>query len=199
MGSKINISSTAIISPKAEVHNTAIIGEYSILKDNVLIKRNCQIGSYTIIYDEVRIDSNTQMEDFCRIGEKTTIGKNCRIIYGVKIYGDVSIGNNCIIAGFICEDVQIGNNCRIFGQLVHNHKVKPKKFNDLKQWDKGGEKAPTIENNVFVGFGAKIIGGITIGKGSYILPNTIVNRNIPPNSLVKRINCIEPITNFFKT
>lgn len=207
MGRKIKISPSAIIySSSAKIKASAEIGEFSIigkkttyLKGNqpAVVKENCIIGAHVTIYEGAAIKRDTQIEDYCRIGEKTVIGSNCRLIYGAKIYGYVTIGNNCIIGGFICEEVKIGNNCRIFGELVHNHKIHPCQFHNLTKWDEGGELAPTIEDNVFIGFGAKIIGKVTIGRCSYILPNAIVNEDVPPHTRVKRVNERDSITNMF--
>jgi serine O-acetyltransferase len=43
---------------------------------------------------------------------------------------------------------------------------------------------PTIENDVFIGPSACIMGGVTIGANSVIGSNSVVIDNIPPNSLV---------------
>jgi acetyltransferase-like isoleucine patch superfamily enzyme len=198
MGKQTEIAPSAIIHQKrANLPNKIVIGEYSVIgkKANYLkknhttsISSNCVIGSHVIIYEGVIISKLTQVEDFCRIGEKTWIGKNCRIVYGAKIYGHVKIGNNCVIGGFICEDVKIGNNCRIFGELVHKFSCPPETYHDMEKWDKGGEKAPVIHNNVFIGFGAKIVGGIEIGRGAFIFPNAIVTKDVPENTDVKLID-----------
>lgn len=40
-----------------------------------------------------------------------------------------------------------------------------------------------IKNNVFVGSGVVILPGITISENSVIAANSVVNRDIPPNTL----------------
>lgn len=47
-----------------------------------------------------------------------------------------------------------------------------------------GKRHPTIESNVVIGAGAKVLGAITIGEGSRIGANAVVVKNIPPNSVV---------------
>lgn len=44
--------------------------------------------------------------------------------------------------------------------------------------------APHLERNVHVGAGATLIGPITIGAGSKIMPGCVVTRSVPPNSIV---------------
>lgn len=68
----------------------------------------------------------------------------------------------------INEGVKIGNNCRIhvcvnIGML---------------------NGTPKIGHNVYIGPGAKVFGGITIGDGVAIGANAVVNKSIPPNVTV---------------
>jgi len=43
-----------------------------------------------------------------------------------------------------------------------------------------GKRHPTIENNVIIGTGAKILGDITIGKGAKVGANSVVVKDVPP-------------------
>ncbi|MBL0721289.1 MAG: serine O-acetyltransferase, partial [Sulfurovum sp.] len=45
-----------------------------------------------------------------------------------------------------------------------------------------GKRHPTIENNVVIGAGARILGDITIGKNSKVGANSVVIRDVPPDS-----------------
>jgi len=47
-----------------------------------------------------------------------------------------------------------------------------------------GKRHPTIEEDVIIGAGAKILGNITIGKGSKIGANSVVVKDVPPYSTV---------------
>ncbi len=47
-----------------------------------------------------------------------------------------------------------------------------------------GKRHPTLEDNVVVGAGAKILGAITIGANSRIGANAVVVKSVPPNSVV---------------
>jgi serine O-acetyltransferase len=47
-----------------------------------------------------------------------------------------------------------------------------------------GKRHPTIEDNVVVGGGAKILGNITVGKNSRIGAGSVVLRSVPDNSTV---------------
>lgn len=47
-----------------------------------------------------------------------------------------------------------------------------------------GKRHPTIERNVTVGAGAKLLGAITVGHGAKIGANTVVVHDVPPHSTV---------------
>jgi serine O-acetyltransferase len=47
-----------------------------------------------------------------------------------------------------------------------------------------GKRHPTLEDNVVVGAGAKVLGAITIGANSRIGANAVVVKSVPPNSVV---------------
>lgn len=46
------------------------------------------------------------------------------------------------------------------------------------------KRHPTLKNNIVVGCGAKILGNITIGENSQIGANSVVIKDVPPNSTV---------------
>ena len=48
-----------------------------------------------------------------------------------------------------------------------------------------GKRHPTIENNVVIGAGAKVIGDITIGHGARINANVVVTKSIPAQSTLE--------------
>src|ERR687890_314498 len=47
-----------------------------------------------------------------------------------------------------------------------------------------GKRHPTVEDNVTIGSGAKLLGPITIGHGAKIGANSVVIHEVPPNSTV---------------
>ena len=85
------------------------------------------------------------------------IGKNFRIDHfgGIIVSGFASFGDNCVIR----DGVTVG----------------------LRRVDE--PSAPRIGNNVDIGTGAKLLGGITIGDNVSIGANAVVLRDVPANSI----------------
>ena len=136
---------------------------------------------YVLIYEGTVIAMDF-IEDYCRIGAEVKIGEKCRIMYAANISSETTLGDDCIIAGFCCERAIVGNKVRLFGELIHSHRE------PNRDWDEVEEDSPKISDNVLIGFGAKVIGGISIGKNSYIAAGAIVTRNVPEAHVVTGIN-----------
>ena len=69
---------------------------------------------------------------------------------------------------------KIGRNCWINQQVTIG-------FNYSKKYGFG---IPTIEDNVRISCGAKVLGKITVGEGSIIGANAVVVKDVPPHSVV---------------
>lgn len=93
---------------------------------------------------------------------------------------------------FISNSAKIGK-----GVIIYHHvTIGSNTFKESK-----GYGAPTIEDGVFIGAGAKIIGNVTIGKNSRIGAGCVVTQSVPPNSVVvmphPKIIAKENLTNIF--
>ena len=85
---------------------------------------------------------------------------------------------------FISNKAYIGQNVVVFQQVTIGS-------NTLR--DSKSKGAPFIEDNVYIGCGAKIIGNVHIGKNARIGANCVVVKDVPANS-VTVIRGIESIT-----
>lgn len=103
------------------------------------------------------------------IPESTTVGQMCHIDR------DVVIGENCRIQGmvYIPPKTIIGDNVFIGPQVG---------FSNDRNID-GNLKGVIVKDNVRIGLGSRILGGITIGKNSMIGMGSIVTKDIPDNEL----------------
>ncbi|MGC3026790.1 sugar O-acetyltransferase [Burkholderia sp. DN3021] len=99
---------------------------------------------------------------------------------GMKIGRNVFVNQNCTfydLGGLeIGDDVMIGPNVSL---ITSSHPVEPSRRRDFVV-----AKPIAIERNVWVGAGATIIGGVTVGEHSVVAAGAVVTRDVPPNTLV---------------
>ncbi len=75
---------------------------------------------------------------------------------------------------FVSSEAHIGKKCVIFQQVTIGS-------NTLKDGKNIG--APWLEDNVYIGCGAKIIGNVHVGKNARIGANCVVVKDVPANSV----------------
>jgi acetyltransferase-like isoleucine patch superfamily enzyme len=104
-------------------------------------------------------------EGVVSIGAKTVIGQECTI----SAYQHVKIGRECVIADrvmFIDFDhgvVEVERPIRLQG--IYKRDV-------------------NVGNNVWIGYGACILRGVTVGDNAVIGTNAVVTKDVPPNAVV---------------
>ena len=76
---------------------------------------------------------------------------------------------------FISDGAKIGKSCVIFHQVTIGS-------NTLA--DSRGKGSPVIGDNCYIGCGAKLIGGITVGNNVRIGANCVVTSDVPDNTTV---------------
>ncbi len=96
---------------------------------------------------------------------------------GIEIHPGATIGKGLFIdhghGVVIGETAIIGDNVTLYQGVTLGGTGKQK-----------GKRHPTLEDNVMVGTGAKVLGDITIGAGSMIGAGSVVLNDVPPNSTV---------------
>ena len=150
--------------------------------NSVSIGAGAIIGLGVVLEDAVVIDHQ------CIVEPNTTIGRNSLLIYRAIIGGEAVIGNDCVIGGFIAERSIVGARCRVFGQLVH------RQADTTLSWDEHDLPEPSaqIGDDSFIGFGAIIVGGVTIGPKAYVCAGAIVTKSVPPGHIALGVNQIVP-------
>ncbi|HYF83261.1 MAG TPA: serine O-acetyltransferase EpsC [Clostridia bacterium] len=98
-----------------------------------------------------------------------------RFFTGIEIHPGAAIGRRLFIdhgSGIVIgETSEVGNDVTLYQGVTLGGTGKDK-----------GKRHPTIEHNVTIGSGAKILGPITIGHNAKIGAGAVVVRCIPPNS-----------------
>ncbi|MGH7909328.1 MAG: serine O-acetyltransferase [Thermodesulfobacteriota bacterium] len=100
-----------------------------------------------------------------------------RFLTGIEIHPGARIGKGFFIdhgmGVVIGETSEIGDNVTIY----HGVTLGGTSFSR-------GKRHPTIESNVTIGAGAKILGPLTVGSNSKIGANSVVIVDVPPSSTV---------------
>lgn len=93
---------------------------------------------------------------------------------GIEIHPGAKIGKNFFIdhgmGVVIGETAEVGNNVLMYHGVTLGGTGK----------EKGVKRHPTVEDDVIIGSGAKVLGPVTIGKGAKIGANAVVLQDVPP-------------------
>lgn len=100
-----------------------------------------------------------------------------RFFTGIEIHPAAVIGRRFFIdhgmGVVIGETCQIGDNVTLYQGVTLGGTGKER-----------GKRHPTLEDNVLVATGAKVLGSITIGESSKVGAGSVVLKDVPPNSTV---------------
>ena len=100
-----------------------------------------------------------------------------RFFTGIEIHPGAQIGKKFFIdhgmGVVIGETAEIGDNVTLYHGVTLGGVT----------WDKV-KRHPTVEDNVVIGSGSKVLGPFTVGKGAKIGSNSVVVKEVPSNSTV---------------
>ena len=100
-----------------------------------------------------------------------------RFITGVEIHPGATIGKSVFIdhgmGVVIGETSEIGDRCLLYQGVTLGGTGK-----------ESGKRHPTLQENVVVGAGAKVLGGINVGTNTRIGAGSVVVKNVEANSTV---------------
>lgn len=106
------------------------------------------------------------------------ISQVSRFFTGIEIHPGAVIGKGFFIdhgMGIVIgETAVIGDNVMLYHQVTLGGTGN----------EKGVKRHPTVEDNCIIGTGAKLLGNITIGKGSKVGANSVVLSSVPENATV---------------
>jgi len=106
------------------------------------------------------LSNHTRARTGIEIHPGATIGRRVFIDHGMGVV----IGETAIVG----DDVTIYHGVTLGGRSLNK-----------------GKRHPTIENNVILGAGAKVLGNVTIGEGSTIGANQVVTRSLSQRNEVE--------------
>lgn len=183
------VAATARVHPDARVGAGVVIGEYSIVEEDVVIGAACRLEPYvyvkrwTSLGERNEISSGTVLgtdpldknfkgeRSFLRIGEGNIIREHYTISRGTQPESvtEIGDGNYIMTSGHIAHNCRIGNNCVIAScALVAGH--------------------VEVEDQAFISGGVVIHQYSKIGRLAMIGGNSRVNSDVPPYFLYSDFN-----------
>jgi len=165
------------------------VGSGVVWGRNIVLRhsKNMIFGDQVAIDDNCLLDATGSANVEFRIGNDTVIARDT-IIQGKTSW--IQIGNSCTI-GSQCQvssagGIRIGNYVMVAGQCYlgggRYHMENP----DVPIRSQGlySNGPLIIEDDVWLGAGARVLDGVTIGRGSFIGAGAVISENIAPYSII---------------
>lgn len=184
------ISGSAQIAPTARIgtdRRKLQVGRWGELERPTTIGAGCYVGHFCLVGAGAYLAENVILSPYCAVDGGASIGADTILTDGGSVGAWAWVGANCVIGhGRVGERCTVGSNCRIFGDLIHRQE------NPTVPWDapEAEEVSPVVHDGAFIGWGAVIIGGVTIGARSYVCAGAIVTRDVPEGSIVSGVNVV---------
>ena len=139
---------------------------------NVVENSNIEIGDYTIyndfIHDPREFQKNNVLYHYPINKDRLIIGKFCSIACGAKFLFNSANHKMASLSTYT------------FPLFFEEWGLK--KENVAQAWDQKGDIM--IGNDVWIGYEAVILSGVTIGDGAVIGCRAVVTKNVPPYTIV---------------
>lgn len=155
----------------------------------------CRFSKKSIIRHSVILNLKTKLSSGCAIGARSNIS-NSKIGYG-SYMGQDNVLYNVSIGKYCC----LGDNIKVIAAIHPTSKfvsfhpafysmrkqsgftyTNRQRFDEYKTVD--GVYFCKIGNDVWIGEGAKILGGVTIGDGALIAAGAVVVKDVAPYTVV---------------
>lgn len=139
-------------------------------------KLHAEIGCELIGHNSIKLHGTTFISSYCYFnadGSSIVVGNNTSFNRGVHINaadgGKIVIGDNCLIGpGVVMRTA--GHKYSRSDRIIR---------------DQGHDIADiVIENDVWVGANAVILGGVLIGMGAVVGAGAVVTKDVPPMAIV---------------
>jgi acetyltransferase-like isoleucine patch superfamily enzyme len=142
--------------------------QFNSVGENVSFDESCEVLSP----DRVSIGSNVEFYRGVYLspcGTHIDIGSHTHFAPYCALYGPLTIGTHCAIAAHV-----------VFASVGHGYSR-----TDVPMVEQPVTKNEIVlENDVWIGANAVVIGGVTIGEGSIVGAGAVVTKDVPPYSVV---------------
>ncbi len=172
----------AVIGADAYVEPGVTVGfRHHVRCGPAVLGKGCSLRQGTVIYGDVRIGDYFQSGIYSVVRAMVKMGSYCALGNGSVIEGIVRIGDGVRIMThvYIPSRTWIGDHVFIGPGVTFLNDKYPYRRDPMPT-----PKGATIEDDVMVGGGVTVLPEVTIGRQSFIAAGALVNRDVPPHSMV---------------
>lgn len=132
------------------------------MKANVTVGERFHVGPFSRIWAPNRLT----------IGDDCYVGKFCTIEVDGVIGSGVLIANNVGLVGRNDHDIN-----HVGTAISRAHWIGDADYNPDRS-------SVRVEDDVWIGFGAVVLSGVTVGRGAIVAAGSVVTKDVPPYAIV---------------
>ena len=144
------IHPSAVVSPEADVHESASVGPFAVVERGAVVARGCQVYPFAYVGEDCRLGPGTVLYPHAVLYRDVTLGERCTVhsgaivgadgfgfdwdgerqtkvpqVGGVVMGDDVEIGANSCIDRATCGETVVGDGVKLDNlvQVAHNVSV----------------------------------------------------------------------------
>lgn len=187
-------------APARTVARTSSVDDMNIdyLIQRLIGRATCQLAR------EAKLSRTARIRNISGNSSKIAIGKHSHIQGELLVFphgGRIAIGDWCYIgegsriwsaASIVMGDrVLVAHSANIFDNLTHPLKASERHQQARQILTEGhprevslGEQPVTIHDDAWIGAGAFVLRGVTLGQGAIVAAGAVVTKDVPPFSIV---------------
>lgn len=150
---------------------------------NVIFCKKANIGQHSVLEGQNKIGEDSWFEGYMGFGSyigedctvKAKVGRFCSIGHKVTVLTGTHPSRKFVSTNPVFYSLELQNGTT----FVDKQKFKEKIFADEEH-----QYGAVIGNDVWIGYNATIIGGVTIGDGAIVASGALVNSNVEPYTIV---------------
>jgi len=171
----LDIHSTAVVHPKAELAGDVVVGPYSVIGPDVVVGEGTWIGAHVVLEGRTRIGSGARIfhgaalggapqdlkyrgeKTWLRIGDHTTIREYATLNLACIEGEATEVGDGCLLMAY----VHVAHNCRIGSRVILANAVNLAGHVEIEDYASIGGLTPVhqfvrIGRYAFVGGGSRV-------------------------------------------
>ncbi len=204
------VHKTAIVDLDADVHPTAAIGPYVVIKKGAQIGANAQLEAGVVISEGGRVGNGAYLGPYCVVAPNCSVGDHCQLephcVIGANGFGyasdtdfnhrrvpqvgtahleeSVDLGAHCVVDRGAISDTRVGAGTKMGNHNVVGHNVQVGS-NCLLVGQVALSGSCSIGDRVTLAGNVGVVGHIHIGDGVTVAAKSGVTRSIPDGQTVR--------------